>query len=356
MDQVFQRVPRKEIYRRTGIQFMPLNTIFQLVAHEVQAPEILTRAKRLLFVPDFIHHLLCGSTVSERTISSTSQLYDPRSRDWDRELADRCGIPPHLLANLVDPGTTLGDVRPEIGLPGAKVIAPASHDTASAVAAVPAEGDRWAYISSGTWALAGIESPNPVVNDDTLQLNLTNEAGIAGTTRLLKNITGLWILQECRKAWGDPDYETLYAEADAAKTEARIDPDAAVFQQPCADMPERVQRFCRELGHSAPEKRGQIVRCIFESLAERAAVVMHQLESVAARSIETIHIVGGGSQIRVLNQLIADTTRCKVIAGPVDATLTGNLLIQAEAFGSIAKGSIRTVVRESEQLQSYEPL
>lgn len=355
MEKVFARVPREEVYARTGIQFMSLNTIFQLAAHEERAPGILSQAHRLLFVPDLIHFWLCGSVVSERTIASTSQLYNPRTKSWDRELMESCGIPTHLFGEIVDPGTELGSVRPELGLGKAKVIAPAAHDTASAVAAVPAEGENWAYLSSGTWALAGIESEHPVINDQTLELNFTNEAGVNGTIRLLKNITGLWILQECRRAWGDPDYDTLYREAEQSPCSSKIDPDHPCFQQPSDDMPGRIQAFCSDAGLQPPQTRGEVVRCILESLAHRTAEVLDQLSSLTRMPIETLHIVGGGSQIRLLNQLMATRADRRVVTGPVDATLTGNLLIQAESFGSIEPGSLRAVVRASEQLEVFSP-
>lgn len=356
MEELFRTVPRARIYERTGIQFMSLNTIFQLIATEKQAPGILGRACRLLFVPDLFHYWLSGNKASERTIASTSQLFDPHSGDWDRELMKECQIPSHLFGEIVEPGSVIGDVRLEIGLPGAKVIAPGAHDTASAVAAVPAEdSDDWAYISSGTWALAGVEVSAPFISDKTLELNLTNEAGIRGTTRLLKNIVGLWILQECRRCWGDPDYSNLYAEAAESKISTTIDPDDPRFLQPCDTMPARVQEFCRQAGRDVPETRGEITRCVMDSLAEKSAEVITQLEGVIGRSIRKIHIVGGGSQIALLNQLIANASNRTVIAGPTDATLIGNLLIQAETFGSIPKGSIRQVVRETEKPQIYDP-
>jgi rhamnulokinase len=360
MEDVFAKVPRSRIYERTGIQFMSLNTIFQLVAHNRHAPGLLDHAKCLLMVPDLFHFWLCGRKASELTIASTSQLFDPRGRRWDAELMGECGIPRSLFAEIVEPGTVLGEMRPEIaaqiGLLGAKVIAPAAHDTASAVAAVPAEdSDDWAYISSGTWALAGVEADAPQISERTLQLNLTNEAGVRGTTRLLKNIVGLWILQECRRSWGDPDYADLYSEAERATCSSTIDPDDPRFVQPSDQMPAHVQAFCRESGQAVPSTRGEITRCVLESLARKSAEVLDQLESVTGKAIRQVHIVGGGSQIGFLNQLVANASRRTVIAGPTDATLIGNLLIQAESFGSIAKGSIREVVRQSERPMVFEP-
>jgi len=364
---LFETVPRERIYQRTGIQFMVLNTIYQLVAHEQHAPGILSRAKRLLMMPDLFHFWLSGRQVTELTIASTTQLFDPIGRKWDDDLLAECGIPRHLFPEIVEPGTSLGEVLPfvagQTGLAGAQVIVPATHDTASAVAAVPAEeGDDWAYISSGTWSLAGVETHKPYISDKTLELNLTNEAGVRGTTRLLKNTTGLWILQECRRVWGDPSYADLYVEAatqypntPTPQYHSLIDPDDARFQQPCDQMPERVQEFCREAGQAVPHTRGEITRCILDSLAARSASVLDQLESVTGNRIDKVHIVGGGSQIDLLNQLIANVSGRRVIAGPTDATLTGNLLIQAESFGSIEKGSIRDVVRKSEKPRTFEP-
>ncbi|HVT10859.1 MAG TPA: rhamnulokinase family protein [Fimbriimonadaceae bacterium] len=360
MEALFKRVPRDRIYERTGIQFMALNTIFQLIAHEKHAPGILGKTRTLLLMPDLIHFWLCGRRASELTIASTTQLFDPRGRCWDEELIRECGLPRGIFQEIVEPGTPLGPIRPEIadpiGLGGAQVIAPAAHDTASAVAAVPASGEDWAYISSGTWALAGVEAPAPVISPKTLELNLTNEAGVRGTTRLLKNITGLWILQECRRAWGDPDYADLYAEARAGDSKgATIDPDDARFTQVCDRMPQRVQEFCAETGRPVPQGRGEITRCVLESLAEKSADVLSQLEAATGRPIRDVHIVGGGSQIDLLNELVAEASGRRVIAGPVDATLTGNLLIQAESFGSIPSGSVREVVRRSETPRVFEP-
>ncbi len=366
MESLFERVSRATIYERTGIQFMSLNTIFQLVAHERHAPGVLGRAKRLLMMPDLFHYWLSGRQASELTIASTSQLFDPHSRQWDFELMQDCGIPGGLFAEIVEPGTTLGEVEPaiaaQIGLLGTKVIVPAGHDTASAVAAVPAtDGDDWAYISSGTWSLAGVETDQPYISETTLGLNLTNEAGVRGTTRLLKNITGLWILQECRRAWGDPDYADLYSEAalggnsSTSESPSLIDPDDQRFLQPCDKMPDRVQAYCRETGQPVPQTRGEIARCILDSLAKRCVDVLDQLASVTGKPIRRVHIVGGGSQIDLLNQLVADASGRTVFAGPTDSTLTGNLLIQAEAFGSIPRGSIREVVRKSERPRVFQP-
>lgn len=253
----------------------------------------------------------------------------------------------------------LGEVTPavaqETGLTSTVVVAPATHDTASAVAAVPAVGNDWAYLSSGTWSLVGVETLSPVVTPEALQYNLTNEAGVNGTTRLLKNVMGLWIVQECRRAWGSPDFAQLYADAEAAAGGPLVDPDDGRFLHAGLDMPQRIQAYCRETGQAVPATPAEITRCVLESLALRTAEVLLQLEDVTGRMISTLHVVGGGSQVRFLNQLLADTTGRRVIAGPVEATLIGNLLVQAEASGSIPAGSLRSVVLQSEALDTFEP-
>jgi rhamnulokinase len=361
MDEMFRVVPRDEIYDTTGIQFMPINTAYQLVAHDRRAPGILKRAKRFLMVSDLLHFWLCGEKYCEVTNASTTQLYDPRLRAWSDELLAKLAIPRWLFGDIVEPGTVLGDLTDEVvkhtGLQGVKVIVPATHDTACAVAACPAKSSEgWAYISSGTWSLVGVESPNPVISEQTLKLNLTNEAGVKGTTRLLKNIMGLWILQECRRAWGSPDYVDLYAEAEHVRDDvALVDPDDLRFLAPADDMPDRVRAFCEETGQRPPSTRGEITRCILESLAHKSAGVLQQLESVTGVPIHTVHVVGGGSQIAFLNQLIADASGRTIVAGPTEATLMGNLLIQAEAIGRIPEGGIRAVVRDSETLATFEP-
>ncbi len=346
MEPELQRIGQGRVYEATGIQFMGINTAYQLVAHARSAPELMGIADRMLNVPDLFHYWLSGVKANERTIASTTQLYDPRQGDWAWDLIDAFRLPRGLFGTISDPGTILGEAE---GLDGAKVVQPASHDTASAVAAVPAQGDDWAYVSSGTWSLVGIETPVPVITKDALAANLTNEAGVNGTTRLLKNVMGLWILQECRRAWGDVPFAELYAEAEAMPEGPTFDPDDPRFLAPGTDMPERVRSLC------AVEGRAAITRAIFDSLAAKTNDVLSALESVTGRTIRTVHVVGGGSQVAFLNRLIAQRTGRQVVAGPVEATLIGNLLLQAEAMGSIPKGSIRDVVRAGTVLQTYEP-
>lgn len=364
MAEFLGRVPRAEVYAHTGIQFLPFNTAYQLLAHERQSPGLLGRAQRLLLVPDLLHFWLSGQAVTEVTNASTTQLYDPQRGDWSPEMLRACGIPASLLPRVVQPGHDLGELRPEIaaltGLRGTRVIVPATHDTASAVAAVPAQGGAdgatdWAYVSSGTWSLVGVETPAPILSRSALDQNLTNEAGVGGTTRLLKNVMGLWPLQQCREAWG-ADFAELYREA--AHLDAggpRIDPDDARFLPPGLDMPERVQAECRETGQAVPVTPAEITRCVLDSLAARTAQVLDGIERVTGQPIRRVHVVGGGAQIELLNQLIADASGKEVVAGPVEATLTGNLLIQAEALGGIPAGHRREVVRASQPLRTFQP-
>lgn len=347
---------RNWIYGETGIQFLPFNTIYQLVAHRRDSPGLFAAARSLLMLPDLFHYWLSGERANERTIASTTGLYDPQSGNWSEPLFGALEVPVSLVGPLSEPGTVLGLLLPEVaaetGLRNAKVVLPASHDTASAVAAVPALGDDYAYVSSGTWSLVGIETIRPFLDAKALAAGLTNEAGVNGTTRLLKNVMGLWILQECRRAWGDPPYDTLYQEAEPYETPdvRTFDPDDPEFLAPGTDMPNRI---AGKIGHG--HERGYVVRSILESLAQKTSEVVGSLETVTERTIRTIHVVGGGSQIDLLNRLIAKSTGRKVIAGPVEATLMGNLLVQTEAMGSIPKGAIRDVVRAGTNLKVYEP-
>lgn len=364
MERVRARLGDETIYGATGIQFLPFNTLYQLAA---ERPERLAQAQTLLMVPDLLHFWLCGSRVTERTNASTTQFFDPRTGEWATSLLEALNLPTHLLPPIVPPGTDLGELSPEVvretGLHGTRVIAPATHDTASAVAAVPAATGEtgWAYVSSGTWSLVGIETPGPVLTDAARAANLTNEAGVSvagkgGTTRLLKNVMGLWIVQECRRAWGNPDFAALYEGAASVPAGGPlIDPDDARFLAPGLDMPARVQAYCAGTGQPVPQPPAEIVRCVLESLAHRTADVLDQLEAVQGQPIRTVYVVGGGSQNALLNQSVADLSGRTVVAGPVEATLMGNLLVQAEAGGDIPRGGVREVVRASEALTTFTP-
>jgi rhamnulokinase len=356
MQRVLEQIPKAELYAITGLQFLPFNTIYQLLA---TPREHLERARTLLLVPDLLHFWLTGRKACERTNASTTQFYDANTRGWATGLLERLGLPHHFLPEIIEPGSIIGSLEPELarelGLKGAVVVAVGTHDTASAVAATPLTDANSAYISSGTWSLVGLETQRAIFNADSFEANLTNEAGIKRTNRLLKNVMGLWILQECRRSWGEPDWTVLYDEARAASVTARIDPDDARYLAPGLDMPERILEHVREGGQAIPESRGEIVRLVLESLAAKYALVLRELERASGAIVERIHIIGGGSQVALLNQLTADATGRTVIAGPVDATLIGNLLVQLEAMQMIAPNSGRDLVRESNSLETYQP-
>ena len=351
MERVRAQLTDEAVYSATGIQFLPFNTLYQLAA---ESPETLKRADKLLMIPDLLHYWLCGVAVTERTNASTTQFYNPQTGAWAAELLDALNIPIKLLPDLQEPGTDLGELSPgvvrETGLTETRVILPATHDTASAVAAVPAEGQGWAYVSSGTWSLVGIETPQPIITPRSLAENLTNEAGVGGTTRLLKNVMGLWIIQQCNEVWG-LDFGDLYAQATEVPVGPLIDPDDARFLPPGLDMPQRVQKYCLQTGQIPPQSPAEITRCVLDSLAAKTAQILRTLEEVGGQTINTVHTVGGGSQIALLNQRIADASGKTVIAGPVEATLMGNLLIQAGQSLS----EVRRTVRDSCQLQTFRP-
>ena len=357
-------LPRAELYGVTGLQFLPFNTLYQLLAVQRDAPDQLERARALLLVPDLLHFWLTGRKVCERTNASTTQFYNPSSRDWARDLLERVGLPQHFLLEIVDAGDVIApltsSLASELGLEGAVVVAVGTHDTASAVAAAPLTTPHSAYISSGTWSLVGLETSAAVLNEAALEANLTNEAGVSGSNRLLKNVMGLWILQECRRAWGfvdgsNPEWTVLYAEARDAVTGARIDPDDARYLAPGLDMPERIAAHCAELEQPIPQSRGETVRLILESLAMRYATVLRELELASGVTVDAIHVVGGGSLVSLLNELTANATGLPVIAGPVDATLIGNLLVQLGALLEIEAGAGRELVRASFPFEQFAP-
>ena len=366
MDEFFKRMPRDKVYGLTGVQFMPFNSLFQLAALVRDRSPLLEAASGLLFMPDLFHYLLSGRRASELTIASTSQLYDPRRKCWSRDLLAALGLPESLMQDIVPPGTVLGPITAETaattGLDqGTLVTATASHDTASAVAAVPAEGREWAYISSGTWSLMGIESSQPIINDRTLKLNLTNEGGVEGRVLLHKNMTGLWLLQQCRKTWEaegrtNLSYDELSRSAEEAPAfRTLIDPDAPELLNP-ADMPQAIMDLARRTGQPGPQSVAGFVRCILESLAMKYRVVLEELGEVAFQTITKIHVIGGGSRNAVLCRFTAEATGLPVVAGPAEATASGNILVQALALGAVrSQDEIRTIMRNSSKLEVYEP-
>lgn len=364
VDAVTALVPREEIYRRTGIQFLPINTLYQLFAMARAADPILAHADRMLMMGDLFAHFLCGSDVAEYTNASTTQFLDPYTHGWALPLLGRLGIPTQLLPEVVAPGTVLSpvasDVADESGLGRTHVIAVASHDTASAVVGTPLTSPGTAYLSSGSWSLLGLEVPAPVITTASLQANLTNEAGVGSTVRLLRNVMGLWLVQESRRAlWpGDvaPTYEELAELAAAAPAfGAFVDPDDERFLRP-GDLPERVRDFCRETGQPEPTDNGTLLRVLLESLALRYAMVVDELVAVTGHPIESVHVVGGGANHRLLCQLTADATGLPVCAGPVEATTIGNLVVQAIGLGDLS-GVVeaRELIARSFPIISYEP-
>jgi rhamnulokinase len=356
----FSRVSREEIFGATGIQFMPINSLYQLLALASQRSPLLDTAATLLFMPDLFHSWLAGPAVSERTIASTSQLYDPLRGDWARDLLARLGLPTHFLPPLVAPGTVLGTLLPDVaaatGAGHVPVIAAAGHDTAAAVAAVPLAGAEAAYLSSGTWSLMGIETAFPVITPRTLAYNFTNEVGVAGTIRLLKNIAGLWLVQQCRRVWGQPAYDSLFLQASQAPSFGPlVDPDAPELSA-VGDTPARISEFWARTGQPGEPTPGVVTRCIFESLALAYRRTLRRLEELAGRPLRVLHVVGGGARIRLLSQLTADATGCVVQAGPVEATALGNLLAQLVALGEVADFSEgRELVRRSFPVEIFEP-
>ncbi len=356
MEKVFECVPRAEVFSYTGIQFMQINTLYQLYSMKLAGSAALAAGRELLNIPDLFNYWLTGVARSEATIASTTQFFNPASMSWATELLHRLDLPDALLCPLIPPGTYLGKTLEPPHIP---VYASAGHDTASAVVAVPAEGgDHWCYISSGTWSLMGLEMDRPVIDSRSLSLNFTNEVGACGKIRLLKNIAGLWLLQECRRAWsleGAPyNYEELTRmAAEARPFAAAIDPDA--FLEP-GEMPRKIAEHCRDRAQHPPGAHGEYARTILESLALRYRHVLESLETLGDRRIEVIHIVGGGSRNALLNQFVADCTGRRVVAGPSEATAIGNILVQAMGAGELAGlDDIRRVVRKSFAPAAVEP-
>ncbi len=363
MDQVFKAMRPKELYARTGIQFMRFNTIFQLWAMKKKFPNQLLNASKLLFIPDLLGFLFTGIAFSEYTIASTSQLLNPKTRNWYPDLLIRLGLPIHILDEIIEPGTQVGSLKPEIlsrlGIDKISLVAVGAHDTASAIAAIPAEGQNWAYISSGTWSLMGIETDSPVINDASFKYLFTNEGGVGKKTRYLKNITGLWLLQECKKIW-DQEQELSYSELISQCKKVKpflsiIDPDDATFMNP-ENMPAAISEYCRKTGQSVPQTIPEFARCIFESLALKYRIVLNQLKEVSPHPIEKIHMIGGGSLNSLLCQFTADATGLPVVAGPAEATALGNILVQISSHQGISElETLRAYSMNSVETITYLP-
>ena len=358
---VLARVDWPTLFEETGIQYMLLNTSIQLGA---EAPGRLAKAAQLLTIADAVNYLLCGVARIEVSMASTTQLYNPRLANWSDRLIDALDLPRSLFPDVVDSATTLGPLKPglaaETGLAKLNVVASLSHDTASAIAAVPAEGERWAYISSGTWSLLGLELSAPIVNDACRELNFTNEIGHGGSIRLLKNIIGLWLVQECRRTWAAQGNEHSYADlaeqASAAEPYVSVlNPSDPRFLAP-DDMPQRIADACRETGQPVPGTPGAVVRCALESLSLLYARTLRESEKLVGWRAATVHIVGGGSRNELLNQLTADAANIQVVAGPTEATASGNVLVQAIAAAAVKDlDEARQIVRNSFETTTFDP-
>ena len=363
-EKFFQKVPREQLYALTGIQIMNFNSIFQMFAQAEEGSVAYRHAKRILFMPDLLSYLLTRGKVCEYTIASTSGLMNPRTQQFEPSLMDAVGLKDDLIPDRVQPGEVVGKLRfniaKETGLGEVPVVAVAGHDTASAIVSVPAENEHFAYLSSGTWSLMGIEVPEPIINEQSARLNFTNEGGIEGTMRFLKNITGMWLVEQCRKKWmaqgKDYSYAEMMAVAQSAKDyQGRINPDDPRFANP-ADMEAEIKSALADKGLAAPANDAEILSCIYHSLAERYKEVLDMLQEVAPFKIEKLHVIGGGSANELLNQWTANAIGMPVVAGPIEATAIGNLMVQAKAAGLVSnRWAMRKMVREAFPVVEFFP-
>lgn len=364
MEKAFEKVPRKEIYQATGIECLFFNSLYQLLSEVETRSPALEAAEDILFIPDLLGYWLTGNKTQERSIASTSQLYSSTKGDWDFELIEKLGLPKRLFKKISDPGTVLGELQEKVarrtGLDGVNVITVAGHDTASAVAAVPSQAETPAYLSSGTWSLLGLELPEPVITEQSQADGFTNEIGINNTVRFLKNICGLWLIQQTKRYWKAGGEDVPYSKmagfaAEAEPFRSFINPDDMRFIE-AGRMPEKVQEYCHETGQPIPETKGQIIRCIYESLALRYAQVWENLMQYTENKPTTLHIVGGGCQDKLLNQFAANSIGVKVAACPVEATGLGNILAQMLASGDINDLSEgRKIILNSSLVETFEP-
>jgi len=364
VERLHQAMPFAEIYAETGIQFMTINTIYHFEAQQHADPSVFAGADRFLNIADYFNALLGGEPAAEQSLASTTQLYNPRTQAWSEKIAAALGVKKSLFPRIVPSGTVLGPVSGKLAklpaLAQAKVVATCSHDTGAAVAAVPATGDDWAYLSSGTWSLLGAELPSPIVTDAARTAGFTNEVGLGGTIRFLKNIAGLWVLQECRRAWEAAGQTFTYDEltklaSDNGPAAAHLNLNDARFVS-TGGMPEKIAAFCRETSQPVPAKPGEFARTILESLALTYAQTLAELEKITGRKIGKLHIVGGGTRNALLNQLTADATGITVITGPVEATAIGNILIQALSLGHLKSAAdLRRLVEKSFPTQTFTP-
>lgn len=363
MEEVFRKVTKAEIYRATGIQFMPINTLYQLYAAQRETPSIMAAARQLLTIPDLFNFWLTGNAVCEFTNATTTQMVDPVRRMWATDLIERVGVRADLPAAIIEPGSVVGSLLPRLSgtssFSGTPVIAPACHDTGSAVAAICARAGT-AFLSSGTWSLLGTEVDSPVLTSEALRLNFTNEGGVSRTTRLLKNVMGLWMLQGCRNYWTAkgqcPDYRELVELANREPAFAHlVDPDDECFLR-TSDMPAAIDEFCRRTHQASPQSPGAYVRCVLESLALKYRLVLHHLEQVCGARMQQVRVIGGGSKNRLLNQFTADATGRRVLAGPAEATALGNIGMQVVATGEASSvAEVRAIIDRSFPTEIFQP-
>ncbi|TKG94919.1 rhamnulokinase [Puteibacter caeruleilacunae] len=363
MEKVFAKIPSKEVYEQTGIQFMQLNTLFQLFSMVDNNDEDLKKAKDLLFTPDLLSYFFSGEKNTEYCIASTSQMLRPGTQEWQDGLLKGLNIPTDILQKVILPGTVRGtltqDICEETGSKPIPVVAVGSHDTASAIASVPASSGNWAYLSSGTWSLMGVESDCPIINEKSFKYSFTNEGGINGTTRLLKNITGLWVIQQCRRMWNETEYisfaDIVELSKEAAPFQSLIDTDHKLFLNP-DNMMDAIDEYCRLTDQPSPTTKAEYARCVFESLALKYKSTLDQIEDLTGTKIDKLHIIGGGANNKLLNQFTANVTGIDVYAGPDEATATGNLLMQARALGYVKDlNHIREIVKDSFDIEKHTP-
>ena len=364
VDEAFKTMPKEKLYGITGIQFMELNTLFQLISLKKYRPWMLERADKMLFMPDLFGYMLTGKMCAEYSIASTSQLIDLDKRTWSKEILDAFGIKESVFAPLVQPGTVLGELSKEVceecGVDPVPVISVCGHDTQSAITSVPCEDGDFAFLSSGTWSLFGTELDKPIVNETSMNINITNEGGFDGSTGFLKNIIGLWLIQESRRQWKREGKEYSYADLEKLALAAEpfkcfIDPDAPEFV-PHGNIPERVREFCRKTGQYVPETVGEIMRCIYESLAMKYRLTFEKLRACTERDYPAIHVIGGGTKDGLLCQMTANSCDRTVKAGPIEATVMGNVAVQLMSDGSVKNiGQARKIVANSSELKTFEP-
>ena len=364
MDKTFEKMPKRRVYENTGIQFMQLNSLYQLLAMRLANSPTLAKADRLLFMADLFSYFLCGKAFGEYTLASTSQMMDMKTGAWSGPIFEKLSLPMKIMPPITMPGTIVGELTPdvakEIGCARIPLIAVGSHDTASAVFGVPGSGDRWAYLSSGTWSLMGVELPKAIVNDKTFAYEFTNEGGVENTIRLLKNIMGLWLVQECKRQWQREGQDLAYGELAQMAAKAKpffgyVNCDNSDFLAP-GDMPARINKCLSDTGQKPTQDKGQMVRLVLESLALKYRTVLNAIEDVTGKTIETLHLVGGGIQNELLCQFTADATGRKVVTGPIEATASGNILMQARATGQLKSiDEARQVVRNSFEMKEYQP-